>query len=179
MKMWAVKIRSIDILCKLSEEKPGTLFFGTRELAEAYMIRLWHPEGYEVEEYDVEKQSKATFDSHLTKWHNFYGCDGNCFKLGDVVFEAVENEDDGYRSMLQEVRVRDSEDGCVFFQQPVAIVRMEETSDNGEESDSHYTFDGYRLIDTDGHVWLTFGTDNNDDYYPWFVCRYTPKAVAE
>tara|TARA_Y100000310_G_C20125841_1_gene553567 strand:- start:51 stop:242 length:192 start_codon:yes stop_codon:yes gene_type:complete len=26
-----------------------------------------------------------------------------------------------------------------------------------------------------GHVWLRFGTDNTDDYYPYFVFRHVPK----
>jgi len=112
-------------------------------------------------ENDFEELEGCEFD--------FYGVDNNCFKLDDVVYEAIEDEDDGLRSMLGCVEVSDAK-GKIFFQTPVGRIVIEKVDDDG--------FDGYRLTDLhDGHCWLRFGTDNYDDYYPMFRFDYTPKSL--
>ncbi len=99
--------------------------------------------------------------------HDFYGCDGNFFKLGDLVFEVVEDEDDGYRSALSEVRQVVPDSKLIFFPNPVARVKVVDV-DEGD-------FDGYSLVDADTkHAWLWAGTDNNCQYYPCFVFSYDP-----
>lgn len=100
-------------------------------------------------------------------WTPFYGVDNTLFKLGDRVFEAVEDESDGYRSYLQSVEARPDAKG-IFAPAPFAEVRVRET-DRG-------SFDGYELYDRSGHVWLTIGTNNSDDYYPSFVFTYEPSG---
>lgn len=103
------------------------------------------------------------------KEFDFYGVDNLCFKLGDQIFEAVENEDDGYRSYLGSVEVRDRGD-LIFPRLSFARVRLEDQSD--------YNFSGYAIVGVaDGHVWLCFGTDNMDDYYPCFTFEYQAKAA--
>ncbi len=99
---------------------------------------------------------------------DFYGVCGNEFKLDGTVWEAVENECDGYRSMLDSIQRKDS-DG-IFFGWPVARVRVESIY-------VRYEFEGYHLVDEDGHVWLEFGTNRMGDYYPCFTFRYTPKEA--
>jgi len=99
---------------------------------------------------------------------DFYGVDNNSFKLGDTVFEALEDEDDGYRSSLGSIEVKDPE-GLIFFQTVIARVRVENAPN----------IDGHQLVDIDdGHVWLEIGTSDYDDYYPCFVFSYHPKAVT-
>jgi len=73
---------------------------------------------------------------------------------------------------MNEVRMQDNTNGLIFFQTPLARVRVEDCTSG------HYgTFDGYNLVDvTDGFVWLTFGTDNCDDYYPMFCFNYQHKG---
>ena len=45
---------------------------------------------------------------------------------------------------------------------------------------SDATIAGYQLIGkTSGHLWLQFGTDNADDYYPSFVYRWYPMESKE
>lgn len=106
---------------------------------------------------------------------DFYGVDNNCFKLGDTVWEAVEDEDDGYRSYLDTVQ-RANDNTFVWPGQPFARVRVEEYTGDTESFDH---VDGYHLVDvTDGHVWLEVGTDRTDDYYPSFEFSYTPKEGA-
>lgn len=110
---------------------------------------------------------------------NFYGVCDHCFKLDDLVWEAEEDEDDGYRSYMGSVTV--AKGNRIFFQSPIARVRV--VRQNREENvpwtkDGEYSFDGWALVDAaDGHKWLVFGTTNNDDYYPWFTFEYSPKPA--
>lgn len=103
------------------------------------------------------------------KEFDFYGVDNLSFKLGNQIFEAVEDEDDGYRSYLGCVVVREQGD-LIFPRLSFARVRLEDRSD--------YNFSGYAIVGVaDGHVWLRFGTDNMDDYYPCFTFEYQAKAA--
>lgn len=93
----------------------------------------------------------------------FYGVDNNEFKLDDTVYEAIEDENDGYRSYLDSVVV--VEGNGLFFTKPLARVRVEELDENN-----------WCLVDVlTGHNWLTVGTDYSmDGYYPSFVFNYQP-----
>jgi len=113
---------------------------------------------------------KTKFESLVGQEFGFYGVDNNAFKIGRFVFEALEDEDDGYRSYLGSVEVKDPE-GLIFFGRSVAKVRLEEYSFGD--------FEGYRLVDVvGGHVWLKFGTDHAYDYYPCFIFEYLPKEKS-
>jgi hypothetical protein len=117
-----------------------------------------------------EDMSNEKLDSQIGKSFDFYGASENQFKLGDVVWEAIEDECDGYRSCLGTVEVKES--SAIFFKLTIAEVTLLIDSDG--------YFDGYQLVDTsDGHVWLRFGTDNTEDYYPCFTFQYSPKPSAE
>ena len=98
----------------------------------------------------------------------FYGVDSNCFKVGRHVFEALEDESDGYRSMCSGICERTDVGILLFFKRRIATVSV--------EPDAEY--EGFRLVDTDGHVWLRLGTDNSNGYYPSFVFRYAPKEPS-
>jgi len=103
---------------------------------------------------------------------DFYGVDCNCFKLNNCIFEAVENESDGYRSCMEEVRMNDDTKDLIFFNTPLARIRVEDCL----VGQCDQTFNGYNLVDVnDGFIWLTFGTDNYDDYYPYFAFYYQNK----
>lgn len=109
------------------------------------------------------------FEKTVGKVFGFYGVDVNAFKLGGSVFEAMENADDGYRSMLDTVSTKTDPSGCIFFKRALAKVRVEVVDE------ANY-FSGYRLVDVaDGHVWLRLGTNLMDDYYPCFAFEYQPK----
>ncbi len=111
---------------------------------------------------------------------DFYGVDNHMFRLGVegvlATFEAVEDESDGYRSMMRDVRtVPDVEAAGIFFATPVAAVVVE-NADHGTAGDGD-AFEGYALRDpATGHVWLELGTSNNDDYYPGFEFNYQPSG---
>ena len=109
-----------------------------------------------------------TFDEYVGETVSFFGVNCNCFKLGNQVFEAIEDESDGYRSYLESVEV--VQGNLVFPRSKLARVKVEEFEDG--------YFDGYRLVGvSDGHEWLRFGTDNIDDYYPGFIFDYSPKEA--
>lgn len=103
----------------------------------------------------------------VDKEFQFFGVDNNEFKLDDVVYEAVEDPDDGYRSCLGSVEVSKSEG--LFWKLPLGTVKI-------VAEGFHCGFEGWSFVDTqDGHVWLRVGTDHSDDYYPCFVFDYQPK----
>ncbi len=122
------------------------------------------------------------FDELLGQMVDFYGVDNGRFRLGMagqlVTFEAVEDENDGYRSMMSEVRlVPDVEAAGIFFATPIASVVVTDATMPTDHESGRHSFDGYALRDaTTGHVWLTLGTDNDDDYYPCFTFDYQPSG---
>jgi len=103
----------------------------------------------------------------------YFGCDSAAyeFKLDGIIFKVLEDPDDGYRSHLGVIDYGDQSDS-IFFRHSLGKVRIE-TFDTRKRQGR---CEGYRLVDiSDGHVWLEFGTDNADDYYPYFVFRHMPK----
>ena len=106
---------------------------------------------------------------------DYYGADSASheFKVEGIVFKVLEDPDDGYRSHLGAIEYGE-QSSAIFFRQPIAKVAIEMY--DGENRDYLQGNQGYRLVDVkDGHVWLEFGTDNTDDYYPCFVFRHMPK----
>ena len=104
----------------------------------------------------------------------FYGVDNNHFKIGCHVFEAIEDESDGYRSYLGCIAPVGLPDMLIFRDSPLAKVRVEKHKVN--DTGPWAIFEGWRLIDIkDNHIWLTTGTNYADDYYPFFVFDYQPK----
>jgi hypothetical protein len=115
------------------------------------------------------KQTRDDVDptSLVGRVFQFRGAHSNRFALGDTVYEAVEDENDGYRSMMEYLRVTSDESG--FFASQIATVRVETDGDHA-----------WKLVDAaDGHVWLRFGTDSYDAYYPCFVFDYAAKAPVD
>ena len=101
--------------------------------------------------------------------YDFYGVDNHSFCIGSegsrMALEAVEDPDDGWRSYFGCFATAPV--GKIFFGSPVAKVVFKEVRDNH--------FQGWYLEDVDtGHVWLKVGTDDSNDYYPYFVFDYEP-----
>lgn len=110
----------------------------------------------------------------------FYGVDNNRFKLEGFVFEAKEDESDGYRSFLGSIKINPEEqsDRLIFFSQPIASIEIK-WYDSGK-CPGMPDFKGYQFEDyEDGHVWLRIGTDNINDYYPCFHFEYLPKLLSQ
>ena len=109
----------------------------------------------------------------------YFGADDAAheFKLDDIIFKVLEDPDDGYRSHLGVIEYG-TQSESIFFRTSLGKVRIETYTNEVSDEDSWTSevCQGYRLVDVaDGHVWLRFGTDNTDDYYPYFVFRHMPK----
>lgn len=96
--------------------------------------------------------------------YSFYGVHDYFFKLGDIVFVATEDTDDGYRSYLSSIPIVNPKvlKGLVFFDQPLVNVKC------------HLDEESLWLEDESGWVWLEICTDYSDNYYPCFVFNYSP-----
>lgn len=91
------------------------------------------------------------------------------FVLDGVVYQATEDPDDGYRSMLGTIGV--IEGATVKYMFPPVKVRCA-MSDEVNEEILHFT-------DMDnGEIILKIGTDCSDDWYPWCVMEWTPENMA-
>jgi hypothetical protein len=100
----------------------------------------------------------------------FYGVYNNKFKIDDMVFEALEDPNDGYRSSLGAIIVID--DNGIYHKQPLAKIKV--IYDCTGEDVVH------KFVDVDtGHIWLTIGTGDCGDYYPYFIFKYTPDKTRK
>lgn len=104
---------------------------------------------------------------------NLEDCNVMRFRLDGVVYVAIEDPDDGYRSSMKELTI----DGMASMTNtfpPVKVIGRFRA-----ENDSYGGADVLELIDAvTGKAIVEVGTDNSDDYYPWFVSNFTPEAMA-
>lgn len=97
----------------------------------------------------------------------YYNNQLNCFQLGTILFEALEDEQDGYRSCLKDVVITIGVENKDRDYLSNVIIKSINTG----------YYEGYELVDiNDNHVWLDFGTNHNDDYYPIFTFSFHPKT---
>jgi|11_taG_2_1085331.scaffolds.fasta_scaffold12082_1 hypothetical protein len=119
--------------------------------------------------------------SILYHFHNLVGVVGDyeganeqehTFKFDNILWLAVEDEMDGYRSMLDYVLYADANQNKSFIaQKNLAKVRMENIN-----SDIDDEFSGYVLRDIeDEHIWLRIGTSYADQWYPYIIFQHIPK----
>jgi len=98
------------------------------------------------------------------------------FRLNGVIYVAVEDPDDGYRSHLRDIRIEDpgaSPMVNTFEGIPVYAVPGPTFDSNG---DSHETLE-IRCVGTH-EVVIEVGTRNTGDYYPSCVMNFNPAAMA-
>jgi len=117
---------------------------------------------------------------------DFHGAQGNFIRLNNVVYEFLEDPDDGYRSHLGAVRISSASDHTGFFPNPISKVILVST-DSEETWPDNWTppkkevyhdgpFSGFFFLDTDDHhIWAKIGTEYGDSYYPVFISSYNPK----
>lgn len=151
-----------------------SLFSGTSARFDSIDEDDW-PAGRSSDDRKYRGMVYRHFSSLIGSEVDYYGADSgdNCFKIDDIVFKVLEDPNDGYRSCLGVIEYGE-QNSSIFFHSPVAKVRIEKFQEASEYGQSN---EGYRLVDIeDGHVWLEFGTDNFDDYYPMFVFTHYPKS---
>ena len=90
------------------------------------------------------------------------------FRLDGIVYCAMEEEDDGYRSSMGYITVLDSDDVKNIFPAIDVICTY----------DDRYDSDLLGIYDAETReLVLEVGTDNADDYYPCFAARFFPEAM--
>jgi len=89
---------------------------------------------------------------------------GFVFIINDIPFVAIEDENDGYRSMLGELKVYTGYVGNTFL--PVEV--------EGGVIDELLTFTSVKT----GKVVLEVGTDGSDSYYPIFIHNWMPENLV-
>ena len=111
-------------------------------------------------------------DVKSTWGDQFEHCEMIRFRLDGKVYTGIEDPDDGYRSSLRGLFVSDDAVKNVF--PPVRV--LAKMKDAGEYGQANGTL---QLIDlVTGKIVLEVGTDNTDDYYPWFVGAFFPDCMA-
>lgn len=99
-----------------------------------------------------------------------YGDANRCtFIIDGVAYQAIEDPDDGYRSSLDCLLKCSAADVTNTFT-PIKVLGAM----RGGNAD---------VIDfadvRNGKVILSVGTENTDDYYPWFEATWTPENIAQ
>lgn len=180
---------SLSIMCAQCElagqsqdwpERNKTVYFDTfRELYDHLLehVSAGHTVPVDLLER-VYYESISDFAALVGGVFPFYGVDTNCFKLGLSVWQVMEDPSDGYRSYMDTVLLRDPVG--IYSPRSLADVRIGYIEANYEEMEGSVItsndFSGYTLTDVkDGHLWLAFGNDDYNDYYPMFLFKFFPK----
>jgi len=123
----------------------------------------------------IKKLDAVDFSTESIKnWGDDYeDCCVCRFRLDGIVYVAVEDPDDGYRSSMKDLAIDDSAKMKNVF--PQIDVRCEYRGKSNEYDGA----DVLELVDikTEGIV-LEVGTENTDDYYPWFTAKFHPKTIC-
>ena len=106
-------------------------------------------------------------------WGDHYTDANACrFRLDGKTYVAAEDEDDGYRSHLRDLIVTD--DKLTNEWDPVRVLgSISDRNQYGDESEVLELRDAVT-----GQVVLRVGTENTNDYYPYYVAEFTPAALV-
>lgn len=111
----------------------------------------------------------------LCGWHSLDAVDFNnegdgniCFfRMDGVVYAAIEDEEDSYRSSLQRITV--CPDGWFMHNVfPYVNVLVREVDTEGELIE---------MLNMEGKPILTIGTERMDAYYPVCIMRFEPENL--
>lgn len=108
----------------------------------------------------------------IKKWGDeLEDASGIRFRLDGVVYTAVEDPSDGYRSSMNNLFVDRDTMTNVF--PPIRVLAMKKPDGKYDSNDT------LQLVDVvTGKIVLEVGTDNSDDYYPSFVGAFWPEHMA-
>lgn len=109
------------------------------------------------------------------EFREFNECNTITIILDDIPFTFVEDPQDGYRSTLDKVFV--GGDVQTKFEPIEVCFEYRETSEYHSESDLIYGFDKNIEGCKNQDACLIIGTDNTDDYYPFYVATWNPENL--
>lgn len=102
----------------------------------------------------------------------FETCSVIRFRLDGIVYTAMEDPVDGYRSHMKEITISEGNMANTFS--PIKVLGRHRIDGTHGDKD-----DVLELIDViTGKTVLEVGTKNTDDYYPCFVANFNPAAMA-
>lgn len=134
----------------------------------------------DLEDFDGKVMKLEGVDEYtgsIKKRDEYYEqCQCIRFKIDGVVYVAMEDPSDGYRSYLGELKIDDEE-----IKNPFSGVEVKGVyrTKSGGDSWSAQRCSIMDFVDTTtNEVVMSIGTDNDDDYYPWFVGYFDPKAMS-
>lgn len=105
-------------------------------------------------------------------WGGSDECETLTFVLDGEVYTATEDPSDGYRSCMGSLVNGGVVVSNTFAPQKVICSYRDRYSDN-EKSEVLEMRDA-----STGEIVLTVGTENTDDYYPYFVANFDPRGLA-
>lgn len=125
-----------------------------------------------VGEHTLDGADMFSDNIKATWGDSFEHCEMIRFRMDGKVYTGIEDPDDGYRSSLRGVYVSDDDVKNVF--PPIRVLaKMKEAGEYGQSNDT------LQLIDlVTGKIVLEVGTDNTNDYYPWFVGAFFPDCMS-
>jgi len=98
-------------------------------------------------------------------------CEVISFILDGKTYTATEDPEDGYRSCMREIRESSDPVSNTFEGQRV-LARM-------REDDRNESYDVLDLLDMQtGKIVLSVGTGDWDDYYPYWVAKFSPENMG-
>lgn len=103
-------------------------------------------------------------------WKEHYSiCQVLRFRLDGVVYMAIEDPEDGYRSCMKDLVVAPE----AVMKNVFSPVRVIGRCTEGDVNDILNLFDAVTK-----ELVLEVGTEGTDDYYPFFVAAFHPGAMA-
>ena len=112
-------------------------------------------------------------DSISTHGDVFEDCSVCRFRIDSVAYLAVEDPEDGYRSVMSDLAT-DPEAKMKNVFPPVEVIgRLRTKGEYGGEDQVIEFIDSIT-----GKLVLEIGTENIDDYYPGYVASFHPEAMA-
>lgn len=105
--------------------------------------------------------------------------DGVCFTLNNVTYLAFEDPSDGYRSSLGQLLTVDGPAYSIGGDTNIVYIKEAVDCSYVEQTEGH---DGADILEMrskeTGQIVFRIGTDNSDDYYPWFVNEWHPENLS-
>lgn len=98
------------------------------------------------------------------------------FRLDGITYMAVEDPDDGYRSMCRNLEVVDEECRTKL---PDILVECKMRDDEHDDIWGTEENDILEFYDVSNkQMFMAVGTGNTNDYYPYFAFEYTPEVLS-
>jgi hypothetical protein len=103
------------------------------------------------------------------------------FILNDITFTAVEDPDDGYRSHMRYIAVEQFAVRSQFHPVDVYTIYRTDNTHLKEDNDDYFSGEVWETLEMydkgNDKLIMRVGTNNADDYYPYFVAEWMPENM--